>query len=90
MKKYTPLDILAVLLPHLTIALSLFMITCFIVDRYNRAMAFINNEFTKYTLLAFAILVIVQSVVTILRSRRDCGQKGEESDRDEDSGKDGR
>ncbi len=83
MKKNSLLNILCTLLPHLNIALALFLITCFIVDRYNRAMAFINNEYTKYTLLVFAILVIVQSVVFILRDRK------RHSDKDED-GKDQR
>lgn len=70
MKKRNPLDVLASLLPHLNIALALFFITCFIVDRYNRAMAFINNEYTKYGLLVFAILVIVESVIFVLRDRK--------------------
>lgn len=78
MKKNSLLDILCTLLPHLTIVLALFMITCFIVDRYNRAMAFVNNEYTKYTLLVFAILVIVESVVFIIRDRKRRSDKDDE------------
>ncbi len=35
---------LAGLLPHVCLILSLMMITFVITDRYNRAMAFINND----------------------------------------------
>lgn len=70
MKKRTFLDVLAGFLPHINIALALFFITCFIVDRYNRAMAFINNEYTKYGLLVFSILVIAQSVIFVLKNRK--------------------
>lgn len=59
------------LIPHINIILSLFLVTCFIVDRYNRAMAFINNDFTKITLLVLTVLVIVQSVCQIVKNRRD-------------------
>lgn len=82
MKKKSPLAILLGLLPHLTISLSLFMITCLIVDYYNGAVSFINNGFTKNTLMVFAILVIVESVVFVLRDRK------RRSHRDCDSGKD--
>ena len=70
MKQRTFLDVLAGFLPHINIALALFFITCFIVDRYNRAMAFINNEYTKYGLLVFSILVIAQSVIFVLKNRK--------------------
>ena len=70
------------LIPHINIILSLFLITCFIVDRFNRAMAFINNDFTKITLLVLTVLVIVQSVYLIVKHRRDSrdssDQNGEE------------
>ncbi|MGM9679868.1 MAG: hypothetical protein ACI3XR_00015 [Eubacteriales bacterium] len=76
------LDGILSLIPHINIILSLFLITCFIVDRFNRAMAFINNDFTKITLLVLAILAIVQSVYLIVKHRRDSrdssDQNGEE------------
>ncbi|MGM9636727.1 MAG: hypothetical protein ACI3YK_01940 [Eubacteriales bacterium] len=71
------------LIPHVNIILSLFLITCFIVDRYNRAMAFINNDFTKITLLVLAVLVIVQSVCQIVKNRRESQNLPDKSDRKE-------
>lgn len=69
------------LIPHVNIILSLFLITCFIVDRYNRAMAFINNDFTKITLLILAVLVIVQSVYLIVKHRREDRKNSDQDSR---------
>lgn len=77
------------LIPHITLALALFYITVFIVDRYNRAMAFVNNDFTKRTLLVFALLVIVQSVYAIVcrYKRYNEGKKHKGSDDTDDQDK---
>lgn len=69
------------LIPHVNIILSLFLITCFIVDRYNRAMAFINNDFTKITLLILAVLVIMQSVYLIVKHRREDRKNSDQDSR---------
>lgn len=69
------------LIPHVNIILSLFLITCFIVDRYNRAMAFINNDFTKITLLILAVLAIVQSVYLIVKHRREDRKNSDQDSR---------
>ena len=61
---------LADLLPHASLILSLMMITFLITDKYNRAMAFINNDITKTLMMILAVLVIVQSVLMIRDSRR--------------------
>jgi len=58
------------LLPHTTLILSLMMITFVITDRYNRAMAFINNDITKALLLILALLVILQSILLIRSNRK--------------------
>lgn len=72
---------LAGLLPHVCLILSLMMITFVITDRYNRAMAFINNDITKALLLILALLVIVQSVLLIRTNRKRQWQKySEEND----------
>lgn len=72
---------LAGLLPHVCLILSLMMITFVITDRYNRAMAFINNDITKALLLILAVLVIVQSVLLIRTNRKRQWQKySEEND----------
>ena len=70
MKKRTFLDVLAGFLPHINIALALFFITCFIVDRYNRAMAFINNGITKGMLFFWCFLILIQALEAIWRHRR--------------------
>ena len=64
------LEKLAGLLPHMTLILSLMVLTFVITDRYNRAMAFINNDLTKALLFLLALLVIVQSVLIIRIQRR--------------------
>lgn len=57
-------------IPHILLVLSLMMITFYITDRKNRAMAFINNDITKALLLVMAILVIVESVYLIVHLRK--------------------
>lgn len=57
-------------LPHLNIALSICFATFYTVDRFNRPMAFINNDITKGMLLLFAILVTVQSVRAIIQRHK--------------------
>ena len=57
-------------IPHISIVLSLMMITFYITDRYNRPMAFINNDITKALLLVLSVLVIIESVYLIAHLRR--------------------
>ena len=73
MKRF--LNRLAGFLPHVCLILSLMMITFVITDRYNRAMAFINNDITKALLLILALLVIVQSILLIRTNRKRQWQK---------------
>ena len=61
---------LAGILPHVCLILSLMMITFLITDRYNRAMAFINNDITKGLMMVLAVLVIVESVLLIRNNRK--------------------
>ncbi|MBQ2726281.1 MAG: hypothetical protein IJF78_11300 [Clostridia bacterium] len=68
MKRF--LNRLAGFLPHVCLILSLMMITFVITDRYNRAMAFINNDITKALLFVLAILVIIESVLLIRINRK--------------------
>ena len=46
------------LLPHAGIILALMFITFFIVDKFNGAMNFINNDISKALLLLFALSLI--------------------------------
>ena len=58
------------LISHLSIVLAVMMITFYVTDRYNRPMAFINNDLTKMLMLVMSILIVVQSVYIICVHRR--------------------
>ena len=49
-------------LAHINLSLGFFFIIILVTDRFNRAMAFINNDITKTMMLVFSILVILESV----------------------------
>ena len=51
-------------------AIALMMLVFYIIDRYNSAMNFINNDIFKMLLLIFSLLVIVSSFLTIRDHRR--------------------
>ncbi len=63
------LSLIASALPHLNIAVSFTMLALFITDRFNRAMAFVNNDITKWMAIVFFALVIVQSLISIWKDR---------------------
>ncbi len=60
------LSLLGAALPHLILILSLMMLTFFVIDLVNPAMAFLNNTITKTLLAVFAVLAAVLSVWNIL------------------------
>ena len=72
-------------IPHILLVLSLMMITFYITDRKNRAMAFINNDITKALLLVMAILVIVESVYLIVHLRKKQYEEYEKHSKNKDS-----
>ena len=59
------------MLPHINLSMSLVMLTLLVTDYFNRAMAFINNDITKWMLAVFCILVLIQSVLYIIFRRRE-------------------
>lgn len=63
--------ILCDILPHINLSLAVVLFTFFVIDRFNRAMAFINNDITKWMLAVFCILVLIQSVLYIIFRRRE-------------------
>ena len=65
------------LLPHVNIALSICFIVFFVVDRLNRAMAFINNDITKGMLLVYAFTVMLSAGYAIVN--KDGGVERDES-----------
>ncbi len=55
------------LIPHLAIVLSLMIVTFFIIDRFNDAMAFLNNDITKILVLILSLFALIFAVREILR-----------------------
>lgn len=62
-------DLFLALMPHINCAMAIVMLTLLITDRFNRAMAFINNDITKGMLIAWCILLLVQAVLSIFRKK---------------------
>lgn len=58
------------ILPHLCIIISFMMLTFFVIDQFNSAMAFINNDITKWLLAVYCVLVIATSIYLIAENRR--------------------
>lgn len=54
------------LLPHVTLILALMMLTFFVIDCFNEAMAFLNNTLTKRLLCVFSVCAIILSVAVIV------------------------
>ena len=61
-------------LPHLLIALSVVLLSFFILDRFNRAMNFINNDHTKRLLVVYGQLVAAQAVLLAVALARSAGR----------------
>lgn len=57
-------------LPHINIALAVSLFVLFVTDRYNRAMAFINNDIAKWMLAVLCVTVFASSVWQIVMQRR--------------------
>ena len=58
------------LLPHLLIAGSVLMLTCCVLNNFNRAMKFINNSLTARTLPTYCLLVFLMAVVYIAEEKK--------------------
>ena len=57
---------IAALLQHLNLAMGIVILTLFITDRFNRAMAFLANETTRWLVAVFALLVITETVLSVV------------------------
>ena len=65
-------------LPHINIALAVSLLVLFVTDRYNRAMAFINNDIAKWILAVFCVTVFVSSIWQIVFQRKQIKQQGKD------------
>ena len=63
-------------LPHINIALAVSLLVLFVTDRYNRAMAFINNDIAKWMLAVLCVSVIISSVWQVIQQRRQTKRAG--------------
>ena len=57
---------IAALLQHLNLAMGIVILTLFITDRFNRAMAFLANETTRWLVAVFALMVITETVLSVV------------------------
>ena len=57
---------LSTLLAHAVLILAVAMLTFFVIDRINPAMAFLENTLTKYLLGLFALFSAILAVLFIL------------------------
>jgi hypothetical protein len=65
------MDIVKKLIPHLCIVLAGMFITFFIVDKFNSAMAVLDNDTEKAILFIFCIVALIVSGMLIYRQRRE-------------------
>ncbi len=64
------LHFFAALLPHLTLILSLMILTFFVIDQFNEAMAFLNNAITKWLICVFSVLTMILSVSSVISGEK--------------------
>lgn len=57
-------------LPHINITLSVVLLVLFVTDRFNRAMAFINNDITKWMLCIFCVTSLLQAIIFAYQRRK--------------------
>lgn len=62
-------------LPHINITLSIVLLVLFVTDRYNRAMAFINNDIAKWMLCILCVTSFLQAVIYAYHRRRAIREK---------------
>lgn len=56
--------------PHLSLVMSVMMLTFFGIDRVNGAMNFIGNDTFDITLLIYSLVTIITSIFLIVENRR--------------------
>jgi hypothetical protein len=61
---------IAKLLPHVGIILSGMLIVFFVVDRFNSAMGFFDNDAAKILICALGVVSIANSILLIAHQRR--------------------
>lgn len=65
------MDKFAAALPHVNIILAAMMIVFLVIDRFNSAMAFLNNDGAKMLLLILSITSIINAILLIAHQRHE-------------------
>lgn len=63
------------ILPHAAIILSIMYFVFFCIDRVNSAMAFINNDITKWLLVILGVISIYDAVLLIVEDQKRAERK---------------
>ena len=63
-------DLVGRILPHLVLILAVMMLVFFCIDLVNPAMAFLNNDVTKYLLAVNSVLTAILAVCAIVRHEK--------------------
>ena len=53
------------IVPHLSLALGLLVLTCFVIDRFNDVMAFMTSEISKWFIAGLALTSVITSICLI-------------------------
>lgn len=64
------LKLLEKLLPHFLIVLAGMFLTFFIIDKYNNAMEFINNDISKALILVWCVISFICAAAMIVYQRK--------------------
>ncbi len=66
----------ATALPHVCIVLSGMLTTFFVIDRFNSAMQFMDNEGTKWLVFALSLCSVACAILLIASQRREARDAG--------------
>jgi hypothetical protein len=64
------METIAKAMPHISIILSGMLIVFFIIDRFNSAMGFLDNDGAKILILLLGVTSIINSIMLIAHQRR--------------------
>jgi len=67
---------IAKILPHISIVISAMLIVFFVIDRFNSAMGFLDNDGAKYLILAASAIAVRNAILLIAHQRRAAWAEG--------------
>ena len=54
------------IIAHIQLALSVIVLTCFVIDKFNSSMEFMESALTKALVAALAVFTLITAVMTIV------------------------